>query len=113
MIMLCPWVSVPSSWRPCWPAATTKAWFSMARARRRGSQWSRPVTAVEGRRHDDDLGAAVRQAAIELGEAQVVADRHAHLRPRTSVVTTSSPGAVAADSRYDTPPTSTNMWSLR
>ena len=47
MIMLRPWVSVPSSWRPCWPAATTKAWFSMARALRSGSQWSRPVTAVK------------------------------------------------------------------
>ena len=47
MTMLRPWDSVPSSWRPYWPAAITKAWFSIARARRSGSQWSCPVTAVK------------------------------------------------------------------
>ena len=46
MIMLRPYEAVPSSWVPHWPAASTKTWFSMARARSRTSQWSRPVATV-------------------------------------------------------------------
>ena len=32
---------------PIWLAATTNAWFSIARARRRTSQWSRVVGTVK------------------------------------------------------------------
>ena len=44
--MLRPWETVPSSCSPNWFAAMTNAWFSIARARRSGSQWSFPVAAV-------------------------------------------------------------------
>jgi putative transposase len=40
-----------------------------------------PGVRGEGGRHQEDLGAGVeRQLAVELGEADVVADRHPHLR---------------------------------
>jgi hypothetical protein len=41
-----PPVRRPGACRPTWLAATTKPWFSIARARRRTSQWSRVVGSV-------------------------------------------------------------------
>ena len=86
-----------------------------SRWRRPGSssQWSRPVTAVKAA-GTTMISAPVRQAAVELGEAQVVADRHAHGAAQDLVHHHLVARRRGADSRYDTPPTSTsNMWSLR
>ena len=49
-------------------------WFSIARARSRTSQWSRPVGRGERGRDRDHAGAADREDPVELREAEVVAD---------------------------------------
>ncbi len=74
--MLCPCEAVPSAWRPTCPGAITKAWFSIARARRRGSQWARPVTSVKAAGTTRISAPRQREPAVQLREAQVVADRH-------------------------------------
>ena len=62
---------------PRWLGAITNTWFSIARARSRGSQWSLPVGGGERRRQHHRVGTAVEEGAEELREAQVVARRHA------------------------------------
>ena len=42
-----PKLSLSGGWVPIWSAATTNAWFSIARARTRVSQWAAPVTFVK------------------------------------------------------------------
>ena len=67
----------PGGCSPTWLAATTNAWFSIARARSEHL----PVVARGGQREgggDGDHPRAARaQRAVELGEAQVVADGQA------------------------------------
>ena len=41
-----PPVRIPGAGSPTWLAAITKHWFSIARARRSTSQWSRVVVSV-------------------------------------------------------------------
>ncbi len=69
---------------PHWPAATTKQPFSIGPR----PQQHLPVVAAgglgEGRRHEQDPRAARGQRPVELGKAQVVADREADdLTPST------------------------------
>ena len=58
-------------------------WFSTARARSSSSQCARPVVHGEGRGHEH-AGRTSPQRAVQLGKAQVVADRQAE-RGRTAV----------------------------
>ena len=68
--------------RPTWFGAMTKAWFSIARARSRTSQWSLPVSRVKADGTRDDGRAAHGEDPVELGKAQVVADGHPERDPR-------------------------------
>ena len=62
-----------------------------------------------------DARAAQREDPVQLGEAQVVADREAEPDAVAVSERTISPaGSECSDSRYTTPPTSmSNMWILR
>ena len=42
-----PWLARSGLWRPHCAGATTKAWFSIARARSSTSQWSLPVSRAK------------------------------------------------------------------
>ena len=66
-------------------AASTNAWFSIARARSRTSQWSRPVAAVNADGTVSSAGAAHGEDPVELGEAEVVADAEPEPRAPPSV----------------------------
>ena len=83
-----PWLARGLAVAPHCAGASTKAWFSIARARSSTSQWSLPVSRREGARHREEARAARGERAVELGEAQVVADREpdhgrrASARPR-------------------------------
>ena len=76
----------PGGWRPIWLAATTNAWFSIARARSSVSQWSRVVASVKAAGTSRIASPAQREDPVELGEADVVADAQTELgaagRPR-------------------------------
>jgi hypothetical protein len=50
-----PWLARSSLWTPHWAGASTKAWFSMARARSSTSQWSLPVSRANA------LGTAIQR----------------------------------------------------
>ncbi len=69
----------PGACAPTWLAATTKAWFSIARARSRTSQWSRVVGEVNAAGTASTRAPSTARRAVELGEAQVVADGQAEL----------------------------------
>ena len=53
---------------------STKAWFSIARARSSTSQWSRPVSSVNAAGTVITRAPRDREDPVELGEAQVVTD---------------------------------------
>ena len=69
----------PPGCAPTWLAAITNAWFSIARARSSVSQWSRVVASVKAAGTRDHARAAHGEDPVELGEAQVVADRQPQL----------------------------------
>ena len=70
-----PWLVRRPGVSPHCAGASTKHWFSIARARSSTSQWSRPVSRAKAARHAEEARAARRERAVELGEAHVVADR--------------------------------------
>ena len=57
----------------------TKHWFSIARARSRTSQWSRVVGTVKAAGTVRMRAPSHREHAVELGEADVVADAEPEL----------------------------------
>ena len=59
---------------PTWSAATTKAWFSIARARISTSQCARPGDLGEGGGEQQHARALHGEHAVQLREAEVVAD---------------------------------------
>ena len=63
-------------------AATTKAWFSIARARSSTSQWSRPVSRVKAAGTVSSRAPRSGEDPVQLGEAQVVADAEPDLDAR-------------------------------
>ena len=76
--MLCPNDGLrPPPGNPCCPAASTKHWFSIARARSSGSQCAMPVSSVKFAGTLSTSAPAVGELAVELREAQVVADGQA------------------------------------
>ena len=83
-----PQVPRPSSWRPPWAGARTKA----AGLDRPGAQQHLPVRLAggpgEGRRHGDQAGARLGQGAVEIGETHVVADGQAEPAPNGVGATT-------------------------
>ena len=66
---------------PICEGARTNAPFSMARARRSTSQWSRPVRSVKFAGTVRISAPASGERAVQLREAKVVADRQADRRP--------------------------------
>ena len=62
---------------PHCPGATTKHWFSIARARRSTSQWSVPVACWNCAGTNSTSAPIDHQTAVQLREAQVIADREA------------------------------------
>ena len=69
-------------------AASTNAWFSIARARSRTSQWSRPVASVNADGHREQAGARARRGS---GRAPGSGGRSRRVSP------TSTPPTSAAD----------------
>ena len=67
---------LPGGCAPIWLAAITKHWFSIARARRSISQWSRVVASVNAAGTVSSSAPRSTERAVELGEADVVTDAH-------------------------------------
>ena len=61
---------------PRWFGAITNTWFSMARARSSGSQWSLPVAAVKADGSTTVFAPRRQVDAEQLGEPQVVTGGH-------------------------------------
>ena len=79
MMQAWPKVTRLALWRPNCAAASTNARFSIARARSSGCQWSRPVCSVNAAGTVRMRAPSRDERAVELGEAQVVADGQADL----------------------------------
>ncbi len=81
--MLSPCVSRPPACLPDCAAASTKHWFSTARARKSNCQCARPVAAVKAEGTAKKVQSSVQRKLTEkFGEAQVVADSKAHAPER-------------------------------
>ena len=65
----------------------------MARARSSTSQWSLPVRSVNADGTASTRAPRARERAVQLGEAQVVADREAERPKAVSATTSSAPGS--------------------
>ena len=96
MISEWPKVSRLFSCRPPCAAANTKQPFSMARARSSTVPMRLAGLAREGRGHGEERGAGFGQAAVERGEAQVVADRQPERPQGRSATTPSRPAGSCA-----------------
>ena len=104
---------MPPRCEPIWLAATTNACSSIARARR-GPPSGRGRRQRERGRHGRMRGAAHGQRAVELGEAQVVADRSSRLAPPAWSQRRSRRRLLGGRLAVLLPSTTTsNMWILR
>ena len=83
----------PPACSPHWAGAKTKLPGLDGRARSSVCrEWAWPVSTVKAEGHGEEAGAGLRQGAVEMGEAQVVADGEPDLAPGRIRTTAARPG---------------------